>query len=721
MSRLLLLVLCACGAVSPVPETPAADAPEPPAPNPTYETTRLERSPSPFPGAPHRGSWTPDPRLPAELVAIVRRLFDELGAPDPRGLETRRVALRIGTVWGSEDSVETIGWLLPGEPVDGRRFVIALDGLIYAAEGVGDAVTARPSHAEAPPEIDGSPSPQSFLAAALFARAGNVDEALAAWTSLTSETERAPPTPSAVASGWLWLRIERGYCAHMRGDDPLALHDATRAQALLPQVPSGRGQDTWPSMVEALLRDQRRRSEEGEVRMPRAPGAETQAEVDSAERDPAVRVAELVRELDQVSARQMMQPGGVMLTMDPIVEELIALGDAAVEPMLTVLETDQRLTRSVHFWRDFARSRTILGVHEAAYTVLANILETDFFRASATGDNLTLHGMEGRRATAARIRAYWQRFRAMPEHERWYVLLQDDDPQRWAPAALTIVMPESQRATRSMGIRFVREDDANQRLRGEPLRDRRRPSVTELLGRRLRDLRAAPITNAINLSCDVATAARRWDPRGSRRALRQHLEACFEEDCPCTAELVEALAEERGVLARYARWIQSANIEAYRFPFALRPFRGNEDHPSLQGVLSRLLEKPERRDAALREPREILDLAAGRQLLLRELGRTNVVGEIHVEDDDGRFSFSYQTSASSGGGGGSYANNDAEPAGTEMPLRQCDLIARDLAAPLGPPFQLNWSVPRRDQALAAMRAWLEAGAPRTGSNEAESP
>jgi hypothetical protein len=34
------------------------------------------------------------------------------------------------------------------------------------------------------------------------------------------------------------------------------------------------------------------------------------------------------------------------------VEELIRLGDAAVPALLEALENDERLTRSVHFWRD---------------------------------------------------------------------------------------------------------------------------------------------------------------------------------------------------------------------------------------------------------------------------------------------------------------------------------------------------------------------------------
>lgn len=64
---------------------------------------------------------------------------------------------------------------------------------------------------------------------------------------------------------------------------------------------------------------------------------------------------------------------------------LIEVGEPVVEPLLSVLESDTRLTRSVHFWRDFSQDRTILGVHEAAYVALASILQTTFFEAVARG------------------------------------------------------------------------------------------------------------------------------------------------------------------------------------------------------------------------------------------------------------------------------------------------------------------------------------------------
>ena len=109
----------------------------------------------------------------------------------------------------------------------------------------------------------------------------------------------------------------------------------------------------------------------------------------------AERIQKLTTALEDVSARQMGQPGGVALGEDPIVQALIHEGEPAVEPLLAVFENDTRLTRSVQFWRDFARYRSVLAVYEAAYVALSGILDASFFQAVSTGDHLTARGLEG--------------------------------------------------------------------------------------------------------------------------------------------------------------------------------------------------------------------------------------------------------------------------------------------------------------------------------------
>lgn len=114
------------------------------------------------------------------------------------------------------------------------------------------------------------------------------------------------------------------------------------------------------------------------------------------------RIAALIRNLELVQARQWGQPGGVDLSDDPVTAALIQEGDAAVDPLLDVLEQDKRLTRSVRFGRDFHMDRTVLPVSAAAMRALESILQIDF------------------RGGAPEIRAYWNKYKGMKLEDGWY-------------------------------------------------------------------------------------------------------------------------------------------------------------------------------------------------------------------------------------------------------------------------------------------------------------
>ena len=86
-----------------------------------------------------------------------------------------------------------------------------------------------------------------------------------------------------------------------------------------------------------------------------------------------------------------------------------------------------------------------MGAHEAAYTALTGILKTSFFGAASTGDNLSARGLEGRKAVADSVRAYWEKNRGVPLVERWYRTLADElaAPGEWLQAASNIVQHEN--------------------------------------------------------------------------------------------------------------------------------------------------------------------------------------------------------------------------------------------------------------------------------------
>jgi hypothetical protein len=132
-----------------------------------------------------------------------------------------------------------------------------------------------------------------------------------------------------------------------------------------------------------------------------------------------------IEQLDEVDARQWGQPGGISFHEDPRVIALIKLGDAAVPQLIDVIEKDKRLTRSVHFWRDFAPDRTVIAVPEVALTAVMSILRVRAFDPASTGDNFTSRGEDHAKNTAAGLRKYWETYGKFPFDERMMKVLTD--------------------------------------------------------------------------------------------------------------------------------------------------------------------------------------------------------------------------------------------------------------------------------------------------------
>ncbi|OWK40935.1 putative lipoprotein [Fimbriiglobus ruber] len=136
------------------------------------------------------------------------------------------------------------------------------------------------------------------------------------------------------------------------------------------------------------------------------------------------KLAYLLDGLDEIEVRQWMQPGGVDIGSDRRVGELIRMGEPVVPALIDALEADERLTRSVHYWRDFSPlPRTILGTREAIVTALSAILRIRLFEINSTADNFTSHGSAAAKETAERLRAYWKAYGHLPFDERLMKIL----------------------------------------------------------------------------------------------------------------------------------------------------------------------------------------------------------------------------------------------------------------------------------------------------------
>jgi hypothetical protein len=104
---------------------------------------------------------------------------------------------------------------------------------------------------------------------------------------------------------------------------------------------------------------------------------------------------------------------------------LIAEGEPAVEALIDCIDRDRRLTRSVHFWRDFVADRTVLAVREPALAAVSSILRVSAFEAFSTSDNFTREGEASASKTAAYLRDYWRQYRALAPDERMMKSLQN--------------------------------------------------------------------------------------------------------------------------------------------------------------------------------------------------------------------------------------------------------------------------------------------------------
>ncbi|HUJ59997.1 MAG TPA: hypothetical protein VLX92_15940 [Kofleriaceae bacterium] len=740
---LALALFTACSRATPAQAQPA------PRPAPAVAPTpALPPIPTPqYPEPPRQhATWSP-PRtaLPAAVVAAAQKLFDQ-GLADPRGCEYRELELEVGEAWqGAASPMKTHGWVLPG-PAGGERFAVAWNGLVYRARSVGAladvakdarAILAADAAARAQSEKDNPgfgyhrfpASGEGYAVATetvtptkaiLLLRLGQSALAEQLWKTAVERTDDPYAT---LAEDWLWAMFERGITAHMRGDVALAIESWRRlpalAKAMPPPAAGTRGVD-FLGDIDALLADERRRATYPQppldlARLAMLPQPE--------------RIARLVAALDQVAARQMGQPGGVALGEDPIIQALIKEGEPAVEPLITAFETDGRRTRSVQFWRDFARQRDVLTVYEAAYCALSGVLDMSFFSPASTGDNLTARGSEGRLAVGKQLRAYWAKWKGVPLIERQYRMFADDklDADKWLTAASQITQPTNVSVVPSSSIdQWVTTEPlpagTKPKLRGEALRGKTSPSVTALFLRRL------PAMTDYRHQAALLEAFAAWDPAAARPELAKWARAQIASwstgedhgDKPyigaAIAELTTARVDagDPGALADYAAWIVKTSPAEAEFNAVawFAPMVAHPKAPEIAGAARTVFgSSPWVPLLSEKSSYYVLDLIgsdlvhvpAFRDYLLRELGNHTKIGTVRMRKGD----IDVQALGFSQSSGIDDKDPLAPKEGTVLTLRYADQVADSLSSREGAPkFRRYWPEAERDKALAAVAAWL---------------
>ncbi len=758
MRAALVVVIAVLGCSSPAPPPPAkgpSEAPRAAPAGPRVDPMAMGGFPvPPRQGQPARvGAGT----LPAPLVSAIGALFRH-GLADPRGCAYREIEVMTGSVWGGQGtSVKTHGWVLPPQR-GGKAWAIAWNGLVYPAASVGaaadlradvSAIVAAQLAARADPKQAGAgarprSSPEEYgvshetpdpVKVALVHRLGEPLLASQLWSAIESPEDlaRGGDPYLRLAVEWAWELFERAVTAHMRGDTPVALASARLLAAAAPQIEAEADRRKLPrdradrhvgfiEQLPLLVADEERRARRGprEKLEPRALAA----------LDPPARARLLIEHLDEVAARQWGQPGGVNLADDPIVDALIELGAPAVELLIEVLEADTRLTRSVHFWRDFARHRSLLGVHEAAYVALAGILEQSFFDPASTGDNLSARGAEGRRQVADRVRAYWDTWKKVPLEERWLQVLADDraTPEQWLDAADKITRPRNVRVRPSSTVftTTVTSPGAQGGLRGDPLRSHRNPTVTEAIERRWRDPRID-----VRGACALADMLARWDPAAGKPVMAKQLDRAIRaggghEHARCIAVLAGRLgsAGDLAAIDRYAGWIAGMAPPEYLDTGVFEPMWQHARRPAVARAAEALF-----RDGSAWVPliavapgshrdrddllhTQLLGVAAFNRHVLAGLSDARRAGTLTMGDDRG-----YSIALASGGSLSTSAQDDAAPPpppeGTTHDVRVADWYAWKLAGAhaQAPRFQPYWPRADRDDALERMRAWVRAQLP----------
>ena len=453
--------------------------------------------------------------------------------------------------------------------------------------------------------------------------------------------------------------------------------------------------------------------------------------------DPAARVAALIRDLDQIDERQMGSPGAAHPESSPLVKDLIAEGDSAVEPLLVLLESDNRLTRSVDMDRGGSIERFVHPVREVAFSAVIRILKTREFENQGFSrwkkDDPT-----SRKALASSIRQLWEKTRSIPLIERWYGTLLDDSAgsTRWLQVAGSIVAPVVVE-----GMPFPKP--GTRPMRGEELRTKQDPSITDLILRRARQLERMDDPEMLGGqgfagACHMGSVLATWDEKASLPLVKDLMKGCLvrsnlwrnqENRSSDPGDLASYLTRftlvrvklgDLEALDEYAVWLRTMTpkLLGSRTVAAFQPLLEHPDHPALVSAANWLFTDPKSPWVPLLpEARgeqaspfqnlmtsQFIVIAGFRAGLIAGLADKTPLGTIEKTDKT-----SLQRKIKNNGTTGStHFNLDGVAIGVETPFRRCDYLASLLSGLEGSPrCELYWPEPRRDEAVIACVAFLK--------------
>lgn len=742
--------------------------------------------------------------LSPELLSASEALF-RLGVADPRGCEYRTITVQAGNVWnGGGEALETHGWVLPDGKA-GAQSAVCWNGLVYPVVAVkdhadlkADIAVALKSYVDrvqdngpnggfwipATPERQFiSPKFPSLVKAILLLRLGETDLARMMYDKCWLRPQPSPIKNEStfsdpylqIATQWLWGAYDRAICAHMRGDDRLAVADTDLLTRMLDPIeteatrrgfrklnsPDASGNEVPVSYI-IFLTDLPALHQDSIRRLGEPP--DPPLDLNGLKQLPQPqRIAELIRHLDDVDARQNGQPGFVEVFSHPIVKALIAEGPPAVDALLDAGDQDKRLTRSVSYRRDFFTDRHFITVKELALACFAKITEfTEIQRP------------------VSELRTWWAANRNSSPAERCFLQLAEDIPPTNEPplpsnAKSVERQQRDQRESERISAYYRRWEGAAERIvtrryrpndaltpgrpteivllppDGEELRNRRTPSVSDLL--RKRALQLSETTEGrqgfdYNRGARIALMLFSWDPNGSETlsTLQELTRRCLAfQNTRLKREGEEGYGMGRWIarltLARirlgdteavseYAAWLRtiSPHFLGSGINDTLLPLWAAMDNPEVVHLTEELftpadgttptawgnlLVDPKSRDnysVVHMFDSDLIRIHAFQNLVLRRLADTTEAGvATTTKDSPTGHSITWLDGSSMNRGGERAASTQRQV------LRTCDRTALVLQTLNGVPFfdPLD-SVENRDTACAAIATYLRRYGPTLG-------
>jgi hypothetical protein len=383
---------------------------------------------------------TADPKLSSDDAKYLDKLLVEC-LFDPTGAERIRGEFPFYSPWGGSGTVTREGWLVREK---GKSRVYFADGFSLPAPDKFVAINfvdaCKERYAEKPKKENDRDDVFDLMERTGRGVLGDSDLAFAAWLHKLGHDELAekalsiarkqaaaegerrrdtvPPDPRGLLrDGLAWESFAGLVHAYVNHADELAL---AYGNHFFKKYADHFVRNRHYSQAEQIVGELNRRKREGRFGADGKCLVPTELPVELNK-----KIAALITALDEVDARQSGQPGGVNLGEDWRVKSLIEIGEAAVPALIDAFDTDTRLTRSVHFWRDFSHDRTVLSVREAELVALMSILRVQVFEPASTGDNFTARGEKTAKEIAVQLRKYWDTYGKFPFDERMMKILTD--------------------------------------------------------------------------------------------------------------------------------------------------------------------------------------------------------------------------------------------------------------------------------------------------------